>query len=168
MVGHRGGSAGSYLADPTSPIPSHCASIVATCTLRVKFHQALSYFWLFSLLKVTGCSVHMFLLCYSSYQNVFAVFFWPFSELTLTVLVQRWVNFDQLDMNFWKLNIFWASNKQTMYRNWFFYFWRLRLRSPILELWCDEDVMINYNNDNNAYCRAVNAQKFEIIEHNTV
>ena len=35
MVGHRGSSAGSYLADPTSPIPSHCASIVATSTLRV-------------------------------------------------------------------------------------------------------------------------------------
>ena len=27
---------GSYLASPTSPIPSHCASIVATSTLRVK------------------------------------------------------------------------------------------------------------------------------------
>ena len=25
----------AYLADPTSPIPSHCASIVATSTLRV-------------------------------------------------------------------------------------------------------------------------------------
>ena len=36
MVGHGGSSAGSYLADPTSPIPSHCASIVATKTLRVK------------------------------------------------------------------------------------------------------------------------------------
>ena len=35
MVGHGGSSAGSYLADPTSPIPSHCASIVTTCTLRV-------------------------------------------------------------------------------------------------------------------------------------
>ena len=35
MVGHGGSSAGSYLADPTSPIPSHCASIVATSTLRV-------------------------------------------------------------------------------------------------------------------------------------
>ena len=30
MVGHGGSSAGSYLADPTSPIPSHCASIVST------------------------------------------------------------------------------------------------------------------------------------------
>ena len=30
-----GSSAGSYLADPTSPIPSHCASIVVTSTLRV-------------------------------------------------------------------------------------------------------------------------------------
>ena len=38
MVGHGGSSAGSYLADPTSPIPSHCASIVATSTLRVNFY----------------------------------------------------------------------------------------------------------------------------------
>ena len=37
MVGHGGSSAGSYLADPTSPIPSHCASIVVTSTVRVKF-----------------------------------------------------------------------------------------------------------------------------------
>ena len=36
MVGHGGSSAGSYLADPTSPIPSHCASVVATSSLRVK------------------------------------------------------------------------------------------------------------------------------------
>ena len=35
MVGHGGSSAGSHLADPTSPIPSHCASIVVTSTLRV-------------------------------------------------------------------------------------------------------------------------------------
>ena len=35
MVGHGGSSAGSYLADPTSLIPSHCASIVVTSTLRV-------------------------------------------------------------------------------------------------------------------------------------
>ena len=35
MVGHGGSSAGSYLTDPTSPIPSHYASIVATSTLRV-------------------------------------------------------------------------------------------------------------------------------------
>ena len=40
MVGHGGSSAGSYLVDPTSPIPSHCASIVATSTLKVKRHSA--------------------------------------------------------------------------------------------------------------------------------
>ena len=34
MVGHGGSSAGSYLANPTSPIPFHCA-IVTTSTLRV-------------------------------------------------------------------------------------------------------------------------------------
>ena len=28
--------------------------------------------------------------------------------------------------------------------------------------------MILYNNDNNAYCSAVNAQNFETREHNTV
>ena len=36
MVGDGGSSAGSYLVDPTSPIPAHCASIVATSTLRVE------------------------------------------------------------------------------------------------------------------------------------
>ena len=36
MVGHGESSAGLYLADPTSPIPSHCASIVVISTLRVK------------------------------------------------------------------------------------------------------------------------------------
>ena len=38
MVGHGGSSSGSYLADPTSPIPSHCASIVVTSTLRVNLY----------------------------------------------------------------------------------------------------------------------------------
>ena len=37
MVGHGVSSAGSYLADPTSPIPSHYASIVTTSTVRVKY-----------------------------------------------------------------------------------------------------------------------------------
>ena len=41
MVGHGGSSAGSYLADPTSPIPSHCASIVMTSTVRVNIPQDL-------------------------------------------------------------------------------------------------------------------------------
>ena len=35
MVGHGGSSAVSYLADPTSPNPSHCASVVAISTVRV-------------------------------------------------------------------------------------------------------------------------------------
>ena len=37
MVGHGGSSAGTYLADPTSPIPSHCASNVVTSTVGVKY-----------------------------------------------------------------------------------------------------------------------------------
>ena len=36
MVGHGRSSARSYLANPASPIPSHCASIVLTSTVRVK------------------------------------------------------------------------------------------------------------------------------------
>ena len=70
---------------------------------------------------------------------------------------------------FWKINnTFWASNKQTRYWIWFFDFWKFCLRSPIFGVWCDEDVMIHYNNNNNAYCSAVNAQIFEIREHNTI
>ena len=42
MVGHGGSSAGSYLADPTSPSPSHCASIVTTSTVRVKSIESAS------------------------------------------------------------------------------------------------------------------------------
>ena len=47
MVGHGGSSAGSYLADPTSPIPSHCASIVMTSTLRVNLHCVIYWFKVF-------------------------------------------------------------------------------------------------------------------------
>ena len=37
MVGHGGSSAGSYLADPTSPIPSHCAAIkIASVVTQLK------------------------------------------------------------------------------------------------------------------------------------
>ena len=43
MVGHGGSSAGSYLADPTSPILSHCASIVATSSLRVNICSAVRH-----------------------------------------------------------------------------------------------------------------------------
>ena len=43
MVGHGGSSAGSYLTDPTSPIPSHCASIVMTSTLRVNCQSTLDW-----------------------------------------------------------------------------------------------------------------------------
>ena len=53
MVGHGGSSARSYLADPTSPIPSHCASIVTTSTSGVKsfgnFYRANAPVWLSTL-----------------------------------------------------------------------------------------------------------------------
>ena len=44
MVGHGGSSAGSYLTDSTSPIPSHCASIVMTSTLRVNVNDKVTHF----------------------------------------------------------------------------------------------------------------------------
>ena len=47
MVGHGGCSVGSYIADPTSPIPSHCASIAVTSTLRVNYVELLSHYWQF-------------------------------------------------------------------------------------------------------------------------
>ena len=34
--------------------------------------------------------------------------------------------------------------------------------------WCNEDIMIHYNNNNNAYCGAVNAKKIKTIEHNII
>ena len=49
MVGHGRSSAGSYVADPTSPLPSHCASIVVTGTLRV--NQYLSQLFLLIILQ---------------------------------------------------------------------------------------------------------------------
>ena len=45
MVGHGGSSAGSYLANPTFPIPSHCASVVMTSTLRVNALWSLMWWW---------------------------------------------------------------------------------------------------------------------------
>ena len=55
MVGHGGSSAGLYLADPTSPIPSHCASIVVTSTLRVK--------WLKFVAEASGGGVYLHGVC---------------------------------------------------------------------------------------------------------
>ena len=45
MVRHGGSSAGSYLANPTSPIPYHCASIVVTSTVRVNIEQVKGKSW---------------------------------------------------------------------------------------------------------------------------
>ena len=82
---------------------------------------------------------------------------------------KRLVNLDQLDVNFWKIdNIFWASNKQSRYWNWFFDSLRLHLRRQMLAAWCDEYVIIHYNSKLNAYCRAVNAETFQTIKHNPV
>ena len=88
------------------------------------------------------------------------------------ISLQRLVNIHQLDVIFFKLTTYFehlTSNTEILkYWNWFFYCWRLHLRRHILAAWCDEYVMIHYNSNNNAYCRAVNAETFQIIEHNPV
>ena len=56
MVGHGGSSAGSYLAAPTSPISSHCASVVATSTVRVKSSSWAILVPCLSLLWTKNCS----------------------------------------------------------------------------------------------------------------
>ena len=87
----------------------------------------------------------------------------------MVISVQRLVNIYQLDVNFLKINnIFWASNKQSRYWNWFFDSWKLHLRRQILTAWCDEYVMIHYNSKPNAYCRAVNAETYQTMKHNPV
>ena len=57
MVGHGGSSVGSYLADPKFPIPSHCASIAVTSTLRVKI--TFSCFQICVLLTRVNTVVHV-------------------------------------------------------------------------------------------------------------
>ena len=61
MAGHEGSSVSSYLVDPTSSIPSHCASIVVTSTLRVNFRKQLTF-------RYIDCKVK------GTWWNAFAVF----------------------------------------------------------------------------------------------
>ena len=87
MVGHGGSTAGSYLADPTSPIPSHCASIVATSTLRVEIRPP---FCLLSILFITSTNKHNWSLwfppiCHSVclYKNNLKSYIWIFTKLAV-------------------------------------------------------------------------------------
>ena len=89
MVGHGGSSAGSCLTDPTSPIPSHCASVVATSTLRVKIPQG-DHLTELIFLGVTYTGVS-FGTCYCIMTfcsaSVSRLFNFTAKELTLKVLV---------------------------------------------------------------------------------
>ena len=67
MVGHGGSSAGSYLADPTSPIPSHCASIVVTSTLRVNL-------WNLSSTRVNNVTIICVIQLQTPWDNSLSVF----------------------------------------------------------------------------------------------
>ena len=66
-----------YLADPTSPIPSHCASIVAASTVRVKRYTAIRlglmgfpmFSLLFALLYPRGCI--LFLTHHSKSEHIY-------------------------------------------------------------------------------------------------
>ena len=86
MVRHGGSSASSYLADHTSPIPSHCASIVLTSPLRVKectvinqFHQ--NYF------KVLAS------LLYNKHNFFFKPLFYSPSQWTDTLQFQHTISY---------------------------------------------------------------------------
>ena len=86
-----------------------------------------------------------------------------------SVPLERLVNFDQLDVNFWKIiNIFLhLTSKQFT-----------KTHSLISEDFAFEVLFQWYDvlrtlwyiiiNNNNAYCSAVNDQNFETREHNTV
>ena len=68
MVGHGGSSADSYLADPTSPIPSHCTviillksvpvhqCIIVTSTLRI--NQVSDKVYIHAPIKATRLNMH--------------------------------------------------------------------------------------------------------------
>ena len=71
MLGHGGSSAGSYLADPTSPIPSHCAvhypvskccsaSIAVTGTVRINCAACLKSISLDSLRNPVSLQLTLF------------------------------------------------------------------------------------------------------------
>ena len=85
------------------------------------------------------------------------------------VPLERLFNLDQWDVNFWKINnIFWLLPSKQYTKTHSLISEDFTLESSILGVWCVEDVMIHYNNDNNAYCSAVNAKKFETRKHNAV
>ena len=57
MVGHGGSSAGSYLADPTFPIPFTVASIAVTSTVGVnyeKVHSAVCHKYVYYVSSLTA------------------------------------------------------------------------------------------------------------------
>ena len=60
MLGHGGSSAGSYLADPTSPIPSHCAVIILLKSVPVNQLSRLElkqYSFIFQLTKILSAGL---------------------------------------------------------------------------------------------------------------
>ena len=78
MVGHGGSSAGSYLADRTSPIPSHCASIAMTSTVRVNILCSVLFCYLRWLGPSHSISQHVILysLGISCASDIMFVVFW--------------------------------------------------------------------------------------------
>ena len=90
MAGHGGSSAGSYLADPTSPIPSHCASIVATNTLRVNneiCNQDTEHKKLYKTFLSLQCKV--LFLCSILHTEVPSRCLWLFSLLCLHIPMHK-------------------------------------------------------------------------------
>ena len=91
MEGHGGSSAGSYFADPTSPIPSHCASVATTSTLRVKIANSIKSTtcnrisnWFHFCIKTTTCEI-----CFPRRFNFFSFLYTNVTEANLFIVVYR-------------------------------------------------------------------------------
>ena len=102
MVGH-GGSSTSYFADPRSPIPSHCASIVATSTLRVNFSLKETHthdFHGLQLLLIMFYVLIVFWLC-SDWSHCVLIMFWLVSLCSDYVLTMISLCSDYVLIMFW-------------------------------------------------------------------
>ena len=82
MVGHGGSSAGSYLANPTSPIPSHCAVIILFKSVPVHLLSWLAlYELMWCIMMFMWCKINVIcrkncLIDLSQSKTEFTVWYW--------------------------------------------------------------------------------------------
>ena len=88
MARHGGSSAGLYLADPTSLIPSHCASIVALAP-RVKHivtrNLSIIWTWFYHIIHTMSCSWYI-----TNIRCFHAVSLWLSDRFVLRITHVQW------------------------------------------------------------------------------